>query len=80
MEGFINRGAGKNFQAIKVKVNGEAHFVKTFGITRSGLSFNEYMKEAVEYWSQDQNSNAATKEILFVGDVEVIEILKEYNK
>lgn len=45
-----------------------------------GLSFNEYIKEAVEYWSQDQNSNAATKEILFVGDVEVIEILKEYNK
>ena len=44
------------------------------------MSFNEYMKEAVEYWSQDQNSNAATKEILFVGDVEVIEILKEYNK
>ena len=79
LEGFINRGAGKNLQAIKVKVNGEAHFVKTFGISRLGLSFNEYMKEAVEYWSQDQNSNAAIKEILFVGDVEVVEILKEVN-
>ena len=45
-----------------------------------GLSFNEYIKEAVEYWSQDQNSNAATKEILFVGDVEVIEILKTISR
>ena len=79
LQGFINRGAGKNLQAIKVKVSGEAHFVKTFGITRAGLSFNDYMKEAVEYWNQDQNSSSATKEILFVGDVEVIEILKEVN-
>lgn len=79
LEGFIKRGAGKNLQVIKVKVNGEAHFVKSFGITRSGLSFNEYKKEAVKYWSQDQNSKAATKEILFVGDVEVVEILKEVN-
>ena len=79
LEGFINRGAGKNLQAIKVKVNGEAHFVKSFGISRLGLSFNDYMKEAFEYWNQDQNSSSATKEILFVGDVEVIEILKEVN-
>jgi len=80
IQGFINRGAGKHIQAIKVKVNGEAFFVKTFGIIRSGLSFNEYKKEAVNYWSQDQNSTDATKEILFVGDVEILEILKEYNK
>ena len=79
LEGFVNRGAGKKLQAIKVKVNGEAHFVKSFGISRLGLSFNEYKKEAVKYWNQDQNSNDSTKEILFVGDVEIIEILKEIN-
>lgn len=80
LQGFVNRGAGKNFQAIKVKVDGEAHFVKDYGVDRLGLSFNEYKKQAEKYWAQDQNSNSACKEILFVGDVEVVEILKEINK
>lgn len=79
LDEFVNRGAGKNLQAIKVKVNGEAHFVKDFGINRLGLSFNDYKKEAFKYWSQNQNSSAATKEILFIGEVEIIEILKEIN-
>lgn len=77
LESLKNRTKGNSFQAIKVKVNGDAHFVKDYGINRSGLSFNEYMEEAVKYWSQDQNSKSATKEILFAGDVEVVEILKE---
>jgi len=77
LESMQNRTKGKQFQAIKVKVNGYTHFVKDYGISRLGLSFNEYMDEAIKYWTQDQNSKTATKEILFVGDVEVIEILKE---
>jgi len=79
LQGFINRGAGSNLQAIKVRVNGEAHFVKDYGVSRLGLSFNEYKNEAIKYWSQDQHSTSATKEILFTGDVEIIEILKEVN-
>lgn len=80
LQGFVNRGAGSKLQAIKVKVNGEAHFVKDYGVSRLGLSFNEYKEEAIKYWSQDQNSASETKEILFIGDVEILEILKEFNK
>ena len=79
LQGFINRGAGSNLQAIKVRVNGEAHFVKDYGVGRLGLSFNEYKNEAIKYWSQDQHSSSATKEILFTGDVEILDILKEYD-
>lgn len=79
LQGFINRGAGSNLQAIKVRVNGEAHFVKDYGVGRLGLSFNEYKNEAIKYWSQDQHSTSATKEILFTGDVEILDILKEYD-
>lgn len=79
LQGFINRGAGSNLQAIKVRVNGEAHFVKDYGVSRLGLSFNEYKNEALKYWSQDQHSTSATKEILFTGDVEILDVLKEYD-
>ena len=79
LQGFVNRGAGSILQAIKVRVNGEAHFVKDYGVSRLGLSFNEYKNEAIKYWSQDQHSTSATKEILFTGYVEIVEILKEVN-
>lgn len=75
-QGFVNRGAGKTLQAIKVKATGEALFVRDYAIDRLGLSFNEYKKEAELYWGQDQNSKSATKEILFVGNIEIIEIIK----
>ena len=80
LESMQNRTKGKQFQVIKVKVNGEAFYVKDFAMSRLGLSFNEYKQEAVKYWSQNQNSKSATKEILFVGDAEVVEILKEIKK
>ena len=79
LQGFVNRGAGSILQAIKVRVNGEAHFVKDYGVSRLGLSFNEYKNEAIKYWSQDQHSTSATKEILFTGDVEILDILKKYD-
>lgn len=37
-------------------------------------------KLAVKYWSQDQNSTTKAKEILFVGEAEIVEILKEAKK
>ncbi|MBQ8845451.1 MAG: DUF2441 domain-containing protein [Clostridia bacterium] len=76
---FIASNKNKTYQAIKVKVTGEAHYVKDFGIGRLGLSFNEYKQEAEKYWSQNQNSTTPTKEILFSGQVEIIEILEEYK-
>lgn len=77
LKDFVNKGAGKVFQAIKVKLNGEVHFVKDYVVSRLGLSFNEYKKEAFKYWSQDQHSKTETKEVLFVGEAEVLEILDE---
>lgn len=76
---FISRDKNKTYQAIKVKVTGQAHFVKDFGISRLGLSYNEYKQLAEKYWSQNQNSKAPTKEILFSGKVEIVEILEEYK-
>lgn len=77
---FVKHKTNSNLQAIKVKVNGEIHFVKDYGVSRLGLSFNEYKAEAKKYWSQDQNSTTKAKEILFIGDVEIVEILKEVNR
>lgn len=64
-------------QAIAVKATGEAFYCKDVSLGRSGKSYNEHKQAAIEYWSQDQNSSAETKEVLFVGDVEVIEIIDE---
>lgn len=74
---FAVRNPGDFYQAIAVKVTGEVFFAKEVGIGREGISFNDYKKRAVEYWSQSQTSNEKTKEILFVGDAEVIEIIDE---
>ncbi len=65
------------YQAISVKLNGEIFYAKDFGIGRYGLSFNEYKILAEKYWSQNQNSNSPTKEILFVGDAEIVEVFKD---
>ena len=74
---FAVRNQGDSYQAIAVKVTGEAFFCKGVGIGREGLSFNDYKKRAVEYWSQSQTSYEKTKGILFIGDAEVVEIFGE---
>lgn len=74
---IANNAAKGLCQAVAVKLNGEVFYSKEFAIGRNGFSFNQYKEEAVKYWSQDQNSNEPTKEILFVGDAEIVEILKE---
>ncbi len=80
MDIMKQRAPQKQYQAISVKLCGEVFYVKDFGIGRSGLSFNEYKELAEKFWSQDQTSKKESKEILFVGDAEVVEILKEYKK
>ena len=77
---MANKTLKKTYQAVAVKLNGEIFCVRDFSIGRQGLSFNEYKKLAVKYWSQDQNSTTKAKEILFVGEAEIVEILKEARK
>lgn len=75
---FYQKGHGKFFQAVAVKLNGEVFFVRDKVMPRLGLSYLEYLKLADEYWGQDQNSKGSTKEILFVGDAEIVEIIDEF--
>lgn len=77
---MVNKNLNKKYQAVTVKLNGQIFCVKDFGIGRLGLSFNEYKKLAEKYWSQDQNSKTKSKEILFIGEAEIVEILKEFKK
>lgn len=65
------------YQAVSVKLNGEAFYVKECGIGRPGASFNQYKQLAEKYWGQNQKSTEKTKEILFVGDAEIVEVLKD---
>ena len=74
------KGFGNHFQAISVRLNGEIFYAKNVGLQRNGLSYNEYKNIAESYWKQDQDSTEKTKEILFVGKAEVIEIFGEYIK
>ncbi len=64
-------------QAVAVKLNGEVFYAKEVGLPRNGLSFNEYKEIAYSYWAQNQKSKEETKEILFEGAAEIVEILEE---
>ena len=76
---MYKKGFGTHFQAIAVKLNGKLFYAKNVGLQRNGLSYGKYKDIAREYWSQDQDSNDETKEILFEGKAEVVEILGEYD-
>ncbi len=74
---MAKKTSNKTYQAVAVKLNGQIFCVRDFGIGRPGLSFNEYKELAEKFWTQDQNSKTKAKEILFVGEAEIVEILKE---
>ncbi len=77
LHNFYQKGHGQFFQAVEVKVSGEALFVRDGATGRFGLSYNDYLKKAEHYWAQDTSSTQPIQEILFCGDVEVISILDE---
>lgn len=77
---FYQKGHGKYFQAIAVKLNGNIFVSKDEVMPRSGLSFGEYMELAHKYWSQNQNSNQKINEILFEGMAEIVDIMADYTK
>ena len=76
---FASKAYGSHYQAVAVKVSGFVFYARDFGVGRLGLSINQYKEQAVKYWSQDQNSTNKTKEILFIGEAEIVEILGEIN-
>ena len=70
----------KSFQAVAVKLNGEVFYAKEVGLQRNGLSYNDNQKVALMYWAQNQYSTECTKEILFEGQAEVLEIFRETKR
>ena len=74
---FANKGYGKVYQAVAVKVTGKVFYAKDVVIARTGSSFNQYKEEAIRYWSQNQKSEESIKEILFEGEAEVVEVMQE---
>lgn len=79
-EAMAKKFPENQYQVVAVKLNGEAFYVKECGIGRPGISFNAYKLLAEKYWGQDQNSKEKTKEILFVGDAEIVEIMSDTAK
>ena len=71
---------GSQFQAIAVKLNGTIFKAGKFYMTRESESYEYYKEKAYGYWSQKDLRDDAVKEILFEGEVEVVEILKEIYK
>lgn len=74
---FAKKSYGKVYQAVAVEVTGEIFYARDVIVARNGMSLNEYKKEAIKYWNQNQNSTAEVKEILFEGKAKVVEILEE---
>ena len=71
---------GSQFQAIAVKLNGTIFKAGKFYMTRESESYEYYKEKAYGYWSQKDLKDEEVKEILFEGEVEVVEILKEIYK
>lgn len=76
---FPQKGRGKHFQAIAIKLTGEIFYSKDVALPRTGYSYAQYQEIADKYWSQNQLSQEETKEILFEGKAEVVEIIDEYT-
>ena len=71
---------GNQFQAIAVKLNGKIFKAGKFYMTRESESYEYYKEKAYGYWSQKDLKDEEVKEILFEGEAEVVEILKELYK
>ena len=67
----------KHLQAVAVKLKGKIFKCGNFMLDRNGGSFEDYEKMAHAYWSQADVADADVKEILFEGEAEIVEILKE---
>ncbi len=77
---YDKKGFGSQYQAVAVKLNGELFYARSAMLVRDGLSYNQYREIAEKYWAQDQNSAGEVREILFIGQAEIVEILGEKQK
>ncbi len=77
IENFDKNNVDKHMQAIAVKLNGKIHKCGNIMLTRNGGSFEDYEKTAHEYWKQENVKDEDVKEILFEGEAEIVEIIKE---
>lgn len=68
---------GKIFQAVAVKLNGEIFKAGKVYMSREAESYSYYLDKAKLYWKQSNLMDEEVKEVLFEGQAEVVEILKE---
>ena len=66
-----------HLQVIAVKLNGKIFKSGNFVLGRDGGSFEDYIAKAHNYWTQTDVTDENVTEILFEGEAEVVEIIKE---
>ena len=67
----------KHLQVVAVKLNGKIFKCGNYMLDRNGGSFEDYEIMAHNYWSQTNVADENVKEILFEGEAEIVEIIKE---
>lgn len=68
---------GSQFQAVAVKLNGKIFKAGKFYMSRESESYEQYKEKAYSYWSQKDLKDEEVKEVLFEGEAEIVEIIKE---
>ena len=71
---------GRIFQVVAVKLNGAIFKAGKVYVNREGKSYAYYKEKANAYWKQKGLKDVEVKEILFEGEAEIVEIIKEYIK
>lgn len=67
----------EHLQVVAVKLNGKIFKCGNYMLDRNGGSFEDYEIMAHNYWSQTNVADENVKEILFEGEAEIVEIIKE---
>lgn len=68
---------GSQFQAVAVKLNGKIFKAGKFYMSRESESYEQYKEKAYSYWVQKDLKDEEVKEVLFEGEAEIVEIIKE---
>ena len=68
---------GSQFQAVAVKLNGKIFKAGRFYMSRESESYEQYKEKAYSYWVQKDLKDEEVKEVLFEGEAEIVEIIKE---
>lgn len=71
---------GKLFQVVAVKLNGVIFKAGRVYVNRESKSYEYYKEKAKAYWKQRGLKDEEVKEVLFEGEAEIVEVLKEYKR